>query len=306
LPVAPEDGGRFALASGFAGPERAPEGEVAAELLSAVVDGPAPLDQILASRRHRVAMARLVARGAVQIAAFCPSDAAHVLGLHRAWDGDAAAKAATLFARRRTALGEPLAEDADTISREVVDTLVQRSAETLLDAGFAEDGVGGTKPSGHALVQAALARHTALVRLGISLAVPVISLGASAATYYPRVAGLLNTQAIVPDHADVANAVGAVVGHVRVQAGITISRPDEGVYRTHLDSGPRDFAELDDAVAFSEGVVREEIFRRAAANGASNVEVTLTREETAAAIADRQLFLEMRIVATGVGRPSFS
>ena len=41
---------------------------------------------------------------------------------------------------------------------------------------------------------------------------PLVGLGASAPAYYPMVAALLGAESRIPAHADVANAVGAVVG----------------------------------------------------------------------------------------------
>jgi hypothetical protein len=54
-------------------------------------------------------MERLVQRGVLQIAAFTPTDAAHVVGLQNTYDASAARKAATLFARRRDRLGKAIA-----------------------------------------------------------------------------------------------------------------------------------------------------------------------------------------------------
>ena len=50
----------------------------------------------------------------------------------------------------------------------------------------------------------------------IALRAPIIGLGASAATYYPGVADAVSGTLVCPEHAEVANAVGAVAGRVRV------------------------------------------------------------------------------------------
>jgi N-methylhydantoinase A/oxoprolinase/acetone carboxylase beta subunit len=86
-----------------------------------------------------------------------------------------------------------------------------------------------------------------LVKIEARLDVDVIGLGASAATYYPAVGRALNCDVILPEHAAVANAIGAVVGRITVRRSGTITAPSEGVFRVHFAEGPQDFHSEDDA-----------------------------------------------------------
>jgi N-methylhydantoinase A/oxoprolinase/acetone carboxylase beta subunit len=302
----PAGAGRFAITAGRRGAAMAPEDEHEAEILRRIADVPAPILELAKTRRGQLAIRRLVDRGAVLVSAFCPSDAAHVLGLHQAWDRDAAIKAASLFASRRTRLGGPLAESPEEISRLVIETLTGRSVDALIDAASAEDGEIGARASADPFIRAALARRPALVSLEVRLAAPIVALGASARIYYGAVAERLRTEALIPEHADVANAVGAVVGQVRAEAIVTISRGDAGGFRAHLGQGPADFAELAPAVDAAERFARAEAVARAAANGAENAEVSIRREENSALVSGESIFLEMRVVASAIGRPAFA
>ena len=109
-------------------------------LLEQMEDGPAAIDLLIAGRPGLSALNRLVARGLAAISGYTPSDAAHVLGKHASWDTDAAAKAAALFARRKSARGDPLRADAVAMSEWVFETLVWQSAACLMEAAFGEDG----------------------------------------------------------------------------------------------------------------------------------------------------------------------
>ena len=304
MPFLPEHAGRFAVASGRAGAGR-PSEAVEAELLTAIAEKPAPLDALLTSRRHHAAMRRLVGRGAALISAYTPSDAAHVLGLHQAWNREAAVKAAALFAQKRTRLGERLAADPESMSRAVIEAVLTASAEFILDASFTEDGYREPNLSAHPLVQAGLGRKPALVRLEVGLSAPLIALGAAAPAYYGSVAGRLNTEAVIPDHADVANAIGAAVGHVRINSVVTISRPADDLFRVHLEEGPKNFVELADAIACATDWLRQEIPRRAKANGAPRVEITIREDRQTVTVGNAEMFLGMTVSATGIGRPSF-
>ena len=75
------------------------------------------------------------------IAGLTPSDAAHVLGLHNGWDGGAALHGAELFARQRGNKGQAIADDAQGLSRWIIDRLIAVSAETLLEASLKRDGL---------------------------------------------------------------------------------------------------------------------------------------------------------------------
>ena len=134
----------------------------------------------------------------------------------------------------------------------------------------------------------------------------MIGLGASAPTYYPQVAEALGTAALIPEHAGVANAVGAVVGQIRVAVEASISQPEQGRYRVYSHVAPGDFASFDAALAFAETTVREEVRQRARDAGASEFQVRLTRDDKTADIEGRQTIIESQVRAIAAGRPTIT
>ena len=204
----------------------------------------------LATLQMRRVMERLVQRGVLQIAAFTPTDASHVLGIQSTYDAEAASKAAELFARNRDRMGKALAPDAHTIAELTIRTLVRRSAEAVLAAAFVDDGMPADTVR-QPVVQAVLERRLEVVRLDLGLSAPLVGLGASAPTYYPMVAELLGAESRVPQHAGVANAVGAVVGRVRLSRECVISAPQHGQFVVHAGGAPRVFTDLDVAKQFA-------------------------------------------------------
>ena len=213
-----------------------------------------------------------------------PEDAAHVLGLHDSWDGDAARKGAALFARKQTNRLEPVDVDADAVARRTIDTLIRTSAETLLECALAEDGFTGEGLSRHQLTVATIEGSSGLVHFDMKINVPVIGLGASAPAYYPDVAAVLKTSALVPGHAGVANAIGAVVGRVRIAAEATVVQPQSGLFRVHTPESQKDFAALESAIAFAEEIISASATSQAVEAGADNVKVKWAREDKRAII----------------------
>ena len=270
------------------------------------VTGPMPLVAALTSRLEVAAMERLVARGLVMIAGVTPSDASHVLGRLDAWDGVAAEKALRLQARRRGGTGGRFAPDAATLSQRIVDQLTEQTVECLLEAAFDEDkgfAGDGTALAGHELTRAGLARHRGVVEVTVRLGVPVIGLGASAPSYYGAVGDRLGCEMILPEHAGVANAIGAVVGQVSQRASGLVSSPGEGRFTAHLASGPLSFNSRDAALAAMETHVVAEATARARAAGAEDLRVTVSRDIRQAEVEGRQMFIEATVSATAAGRP---
>jgi N-methylhydantoinase A/oxoprolinase/acetone carboxylase beta subunit len=272
-------------------------------VLDALAAGPRPAGEVLRTRLLRTALKRLVGRGLVMISALTPTDAAHVLGIHGEWDAGAAEKAARLFARMRGNDGRAVAPGPRELSRRIVDVLIRRSAEVVLDAALAEDGFEQAEPSRSFLARAALDRHSGLVRPRLSLSVPLVGLGASAPTYYPEVAALLDAENAVPEHADVANAIGAVVGRVRIARTATITCPAEGRFRAHLPEGAEDFASLETALEAAGRALEAAARREAAAAGAAEVHVTVENEIRDAEIEGKRMLVEATVTATATGRP---
>lgn len=276
-------------------------------LLDRIGCGVQPLGSVLKSRIEGQGLQRLIARGLVQVGGVTPSDASHVLGRLSVWDRVAAEKALLLFGRRRTGAGEVLARDALTLAQMIVNQLTEQTVLALLETAFAEeDQVFDATPADlarHPLMQKALAGYQGLVALQASLGVEVIGLGASASSYYPAVGVRLNTNMILPEHAGVANAIGAVVGQVTFRKSGTITAPSEGKYRVHFESGPEDFTDPDHAMTRLETSLRVEAEAEAKAAGAGDIHVTAQRDIRRAKVEARDVFIEAILTVEASGRP---
>lgn len=266
-----------------------------------------PLGDVLRSRIESQSLQRLVARGLVQVAGATPSDASHVLGTLAAWDREAAEKTLALLGRKRTGAGETLAQDPAVMARMIVDQLTEQTSLALLETAFAEEGAAfGDSPAElarHILMQRGLAGHRGLITLKTGLAVDVIGLGASAATYYPAVGERVNTRMILPEHAGVANAIGAVVGRVTLRKSGTVTAPTEGKYRVHLESGPKDFSDPNAAMQRLRGALEQEAGAEARSAGAVDIQLSHLIDVRRAQVEGREVFLEAVLTVEASGRP---
>lgn len=304
--VTGEHDGRFVLPMWHGTP---PQGLDAREtaIFDRLSGGPLRMADTLRARTDQPALMRLVSRGLVMISGVTPSDASHVLGRLDAWDGGAAWKALTLFARRRNGRGDRIAAGPEALARSIIEQLTAQTVDCLLEAAFAEDSrTWSERPevlARHDIVRAGLEGHSGVVAIDARLGVPVIGLGASAPSYYGAVGERLRTRMILPRHAGVANAIGAVVGQVSMHVAGTVTSPAAGMFVAHLPAGPARFAERDQALLALEEALAEEAQARARLAGVEEIRLSTSREVAEIEVEGQPMFIEARLRVTARGRP---
>ena len=286
-----------------------------------VAEHPVELDQIVNQDRDiSRAIARLQRKGLVVYSGFTPSDAAHVLGLCDHWCSESARLAALLWARQMRhvfGLGRWPEGDAETPSRHVFERVGQAISRALietglhqhrrLDAAQARDLTGlladlvfeGSDAPGEPLDPGSL------FHLRFAADYPVIGVGAPAPIFFPDAAARLGVDLLLPEHANVANAFGAVMGSVVQRAQVTVTQPRHGHFVVHSDREPLHHSDLKDALADARRLAVEKATGLAQAAGAADIEVHVdSADNHVRHDIDGELFLESRVRATATGRPA--
>ena len=306
LPPRPEIAGQFLIARRR--PERLLD-EAEQAVLDRVAEGPVSVATLARESRLSALIGRrvddLVAERWVLRAGFTPTDALHALGRLALWNREAAELGAKILAAQAR---QPVAE----LCRAVVEGVSRRAATALVDKALSDES---HLPDWEREPTATLLRDRALggkeegeITCSLTLRHPVVAIGAPVEAYMPLAAERLHTRLIIPPHAEVANAVGAVVGGVVQRRRVLITPlEEEGWLRVHLPQGVRDFRDVEEAVAYAQAQMRpwmEELARRA---GADQVEVQMTRQDKEVLVragwGDR-LYLGSELTFTAVGRPS--
>lgn len=271
------------------------------------ITAPMPVAKALTSRLEAAALDRLVARGLLMLSGVTPSDASHVAGGLRDWDREAAEKALRLLALRRTGAGERFAPGPEDMARRIIDQVTAQTAGCLLEAAFAEDPRFSDEDAAalarHPLLVAGLDQHQGVMALSARLALPVIGLGASAPSYYGAVGARLGCEMILPEHAGVANAIGAVAGQVSQRVSGLVTSPAQGRFVAHFTTGPKAYGDRDAALEALETELRTEAAARAREAGAVDLHLTASREISEAGIEGQILFIEATVTVTATGRP---
>ncbi len=278
------------------------------DLLRQLDGGPQLLDAVLNAQPYGALVLRrieeLEGRRLLLRAGFTPTDALHVLGRFVRWDAEASRLGAELLAARAGLTVEAFCE-------QVVEGVAERVSTELVSAVLSEEASApewSAEPAAAALLARALGRLPASdLECLLRLRRPVVAIGAPVEAYLPQTASQLSTELVIPPCADVANAVGAVAGSVVLQRRVIV-RPlgaEQGL-RLHLSDGVHDTATLEEAVAYAEQVVPQELTAAARQAGAEQVEVRSARIDRSAPVGggwgDR-LFIETELTYTAVGRP---
>jgi hypothetical protein len=108
---------------------------------------------------------------------------------------------------------------------------------------------------------------------------------------------------ILPEHAGVANAIGAVAGQVSQRATGTISAPAEGRFVAHLAEGVQVFTSSEAALTALESALVAEASDRAREAGAVDLRLTVDRDVKEVEIEGRTMFIEAKVTVTASGRP---
>lgn len=297
--------------------------------------GPIDLERANATERTlSKAIARLERKGLAIYSGFTPSDAAHVLGLSSHWSRAAAVCGARIWARQMRylyGLGTWSDGDAQAPARDVLARVQAMISHRLVEAGLNDSGQMSEADAGRVaglLTTLALSgaqasdaggadrqarrdgagapQPGACPVFGLRFApdLPLVAVGAPAAVHYPQVARDLGLQLVVPPHAEVANAVGAVLGQVVQRVHLLVAQPQRGVFRVFAPSGPRDFDALAPALALAQQLAGAEAQQRALHAGAAAVQVVLSRQDNQVDNdIDGHMFFEACITATASGPP---
>ncbi len=282
------------------------------ELLKLLAEGPRSLVALSDRLRYSFLLSRLVERLRAQRlilqAGFTPTDALHALGQFERWDSRAARLGAALLAGQADL-------PVEAFCRRVVEGVSDRVATELVSKVLSDEATlpdWASEPTARALLARALDGSTESgLDCRLTLKRPVVAIGAPVAAYMPRTAERLHTELIIPEHADVANALGAVAGGVvqRMRVLIHPLEEDNSQFRVHLPDGVRDFDTLTEAVAHAQTVAPPKLEALARQAGADQVEIKLVRQDRTAPVKGgwgSEIYLDTELVFTAVGRPSLA
>ena len=243
--------------------------------------------------------------GLVQRAGFTPTDALHAINRFHRWNTVASRLGAEILADQ---LGLPVID----FCKKVIQAVSKQLAASVITKAIEDDG--GTaqwdkEPTAKILLERALDDvQEKQLDCKVMLRRPIVALGAPVKAYMPSVANKLHTELIIPSHAEVANAIGAVSGGVIQRFRMYIRPLDAGLtFRLHLPDGSKDFSELEQAVGYAGEYMFPRAKEQARQAGAEQVEIKMERSDKRAKVRGHEdVYLGTQMIFTAFGRPSIA
>lgn len=261
-------------------------------------DGPRPLPEILKHLKllhaAQIGAQELLRQEIIGKAGLTPTDLMHVEGKHSQWDAEAAAAALDVFAGSQY-------QDPATLCQLIwsqVNEMIVHAVVTFLSgkrfdlprrrAGGQQLSGSVSPPAGAGAEDEDIGRwffYNSLysahphLETQIRLRQPIVGIGAAASVMLSEAARALYTDLILPEHYQVANALGAIAGSVMVVEELLVypRLSDSGLdvlgYYVQTSDQRQEFEEMDDALAQARALSEERALGGAIRSGADSPQV---------------------------------
>ena len=254
-------------------------------LVELLREGPHPLPEILSRlnlySKVQISADNLLRREIIGLAGLTPTDLLHVEGIYNSWDTQTAHLAADVFCR---CLGAEPAEFREQIWLKMTETIVHAIVTFLSGKRLPLNSPSRTDDIGQWFFHNSLYNSHPQLETRMRLRQPIIGIGAPAAIFLRSVADKLNCELILPDHHEVANAVGAVAGSVMITEEVLVYPQLSGNglevlgYSVQTGDERETFEKSAGALAHARNLSRQRALGAALRSGADNPEVTVEEQ----------------------------
>lgn len=251
----------------------------------------------------------LVKTGLIHRASVTPTDLLHLSGDYKQWDIQAAKLGIEIMAKRYET-------NLDTFIRDAFSEIYYQIGSIITQVLVSEEGYelslnnSDIKYLFKKMING-LDNHDKKIEFKLNCKLPLIAVGAPVEAYFPQIAERINTELILPEYAEVANAVGTVGGKV-IEKVIVLIKPGEGGgFNVHTPEERKFFKQFDQAQEYGKKTGEKLAYNKAKSSGASNIETVIDKYDKYSDYLGQgketkdedKLFIESKIEVTAVGKP---
>ena len=263
-------------------------------LLDAVRRGPLLLERLSEEAGidiYTLNSERLESEGIIMRCGLTPTDFMHIRGDYLHYDREASLLAARYMLQ---SLGRPdTEEEAKVFAGEIYDLVEAKMFEDILMIAlmreFPRQFARGVDEQTLFLIRRCWADRNAggtrVLRFALGTDYELVGIGAPTHLFLPEVAKALGAKCLLPDNAEVANAIGALSASLNAVVRVEITArflPEKGgfIYIVHAPTGSRRVEEKEEAVAYAKAEGTKAAIAEARLRGATGeVRVTTRLEE---------------------------
>ncbi len=259
------------------------------------------LARILGFNSHRFLNSRRLEEfGLVQRCGLTPTDILHLEGSFVQWHKEAAERMVSILAQ--FSKNEPA-----SLIRLVRHRFEKALARELVLKHLAEDVEVQEETDSRLLehlLQCMLGKKGRTYQVRAKFDHPIVGIGAPAPYFLPATGRLFETEVLIPEDGDVANALGAISSNIVIRETLEIKPAPAGGFQLQGVAGPNHFNDIDEVEKLAVEHLLHNISGKARKAGTRSDDVTMEIKDTIVDTADgASLFLGRTISATLVGRP---
>jgi N-methylhydantoinase A/oxoprolinase/acetone carboxylase beta subunit len=245
-------------------------------------------------------LARLEENHIIQRCGLTPTDLLNATGGFNLWDQKSSQEMCAIFSEIS---GINMEELVENLLNEVVKNLALEVLKKQLDEDTDPDALQNCDVC-RVLFDNLLNRGGRNYSVRIKMHQPIIGVGAPAHYFLTRAGSLLDAEIILPEHADVANAVGAITSNIRVRRQLQIKPSTLGGFMIEGIAGAKRFPGLEQAADYAERELIRMVRETAHASGTSEMTVEVdVKDHVPQSSEGQQVFLGRTVTAQLTGRP---
>ncbi len=271
------------------------------KILKALSDGPCSLlelaDRTGAGYWLMLRTKRLEEHYIIQRCGMTPTDIFHIQKKLSMWNRDAAMSMAAVMSTRAGISIEDLITRVNRLNtRKLIGELIKKQMP-------GETESFDTCDTCQAMLNAVYGENDNF-EVKINLRHPVIGLGAPAKFFLMPVSRLIKAEILIPEYAEVANAVGAITSSVLVKKQLSIVPTSDGKYTVIGLPGHFTAESFDDAQEYASEELNKQLLQLAESSGTSERRVRIRIEDRIAKAANgTEVFLECTLSGEIEGTP---
>jgi N-methylhydantoinase A/oxoprolinase/acetone carboxylase beta subunit len=274
------------------------------KILSLIEKRPYSLDELLqvtgAITEESLHLQRLEENFIIQKCGLTFTDLLHINGRFERWDTETARRYAGFYSLlTHKPLPEMIEHILDLGIKRLSMELLKRRLDDDMDPDKMDD-CSVCKTLVHHLINEQHPNY----EVAINLRHPVIGIGAPIHFFLPQAVAPFKAKAIIPENADVANAIGAITSHVFIRKQLWIVPGKEDDFIVEGISGAHTFKNIDDADRFAREELTDAVHKNAIEAGTNSRSITFeTKDSMPLAATGEAIFLKRTITASLRGRP---
>jgi N-methylhydantoinase A/oxoprolinase/acetone carboxylase beta subunit len=256
-------------------------------------------------------LSRLEDQALIGMSGFTPTDIFHIRNLYNEGDQECSLLAAEFLARQT-------GMDMDTFLLKVRESFHRKAALEIIDSissypvsyGYFEKSCPACHQIWHNCFwergEGEKQSEIGPFRMQLCLDIPLVAIGAPAHLLAPHLAKRMQAKEYIPNHAEVASALGAIVGTILINKQVLIRPLSPEGYVCFTSAGKSSWLTLEDAVNQARRFLTEHLQAATGRAGGNEMQMNIWEDRKQATLASGQtIMIEMILHGQAVAKPKF-